>query len=126
WGRALGRTKMWPAVSPGKTWEGYWGGTATALLALSTVQHAPEWVTGFPDLLPTILGTGPLLLLVFAGCAVAQFGDLVESMIKRAMGVKDSGVVIPGHGGFLDKLDSFLFTAPYLYLAALLLGAGPA
>jgi phosphatidate cytidylyltransferase len=111
-GRAIGRRKLIPHVSPGKTWEGVAGGTILALL----VTVVTVWAAGG-------LGSGPLAVLAPVGLGVAiavaaQTGDLAESMLKRAAGAVESGVLIPGHGGLLDRVDSFLFAAPaaYLYL----------
>ena len=120
WGSAAGRYKLWPAVSPKKTWEGFWGGALTTALLLWTIHCMPVALPGFPVLLPAI-APAVLAALVFLNCIAAQAGDLAESMIKRAAGAKDSSMILPGHGGMLDKLDSFLFCAPFLYLASLLL-----
>jgi len=106
-GRAWGRHKLAPTLSPGKTWEGYLagvvvGGLATALLA---------------SLWPTEAGTGTYidglhgLILGVLLAVLAPLGDLAISMIKRQVRVKDSGRIIPGHGGALDRLDSILWTA---------------
>jgi phosphatidate cytidylyltransferase len=103
----LGRHKMAPRISPGKSWEGMAGGVAGAVLVclfftLSTPLQLPiSWIHA------VILG---LLISVFG-----QAGDLIESMFKRYTGVKDSGNVIPGHGGFLDRMDSIILTGLVVY-----------
>lgn len=113
-GRAIGRHKLIPHVSPGKTWEGVAGGTISAIV----VTFITVWAAGG-------LGSGPLAvlspaLLGIVIAAAAQTGDLAESMLKRAAGAVESGLLIPGHGGLLDRVDSFLFAAPaaFLYLTA--------
>ncbi len=120
-GTLFGRHKMWVAVSPGKTWEGCAGGLVLslgAMLGLRALQAAhPGWL----PLVPAVLDPARLLWVVPVVCVAAQVGDLAESMIKRAAAVKDSGALLPGHGGLLDKFDSFLFTAPVLYYVASLL-----
>jgi phosphatidate cytidylyltransferase len=103
-GRALPRGRMAPRISPGKTWSGAAGGTVAAIvvcaaLVAATGQH---WLGG------------ALLGLVIA--VAAQAGDLAESRLKRLAGVKDSGALIPGHGGILDRIDSFLFAAPAMFM----------
>jgi len=109
-GRSLGRHKLAPRVSPGKTWEGAIGGLlAVGLVALAGTVHLG---------LPVAAG-------VAFGCAVGIFsviGDLTESMFKRAAGLKDSGSLLPGHGGILDRIDSVTAAAPLYALG--LLGAG--
>jgi phosphatidate cytidylyltransferase len=106
-GRAFGRQKLAPAVSPGKTWEGVFGGAALALVVTATAlvaatQWRPSW---FPA----------IVVLV----AVSVFGDLFESVLKRHRGVKDSGTLLPGHGGALDRADSLLATLPLFALLIL-------
>jgi phosphatidate cytidylyltransferase len=105
-GRGLGGPKLWPRVSPKKTWAGAIGGF-TASLAVAA---------GF-----AALGLGkmiPLLLLAAVLSIVSQLGDLFESAVKRAFGVKDSSQIIPGHGGLLDRLDGYVFAV----VAAALIG----
>lgn len=104
-GRRFGRHRLSPRVSPKKTIEGGIGGLATSLLAAAIVHF-----TFFPEF-PLMHALLAALLLSIAGVV----GDLAESMWKRSAAVKDSGVLIPGHGGFLDRVDSILFTAPILY-----------
>jgi phosphatidate cytidylyltransferase len=109
-GRSLGRRKLAPRVSPGKTLEGALGG----LLLVALVAWAGAAHFGLP----------PLGGVIF-GCAVGIFsviGDLTESMFKRAAGLKDSGVLLPGHGGLLDRIDSVTAAAPLYALG--LFGAG--
>lgn len=106
-GRRFGRRKLAPQVSPGKTWEGAFGG----LLAVAMVA----WGGG------AYFGSPPFASIAF-GCAVGIFsiiGDLTESMFKRAAGLKDSGTLLPGHGGLLDRIDSVTAAAP-LYALGLL------
>ena len=105
-GRLLGRHKLHPAVSPNKTWEGFAGGRGG--LGGGDV-HRP--VGGFPA-----LTTMDCWVLGLLGAVLGPLGDLCESMLKRAHGVKDSGTLIPGHGGLLDRVDALLFNAPAVYL----------
>jgi phosphatidate cytidylyltransferase len=101
-GRAMGRTKLVTHISPSKTVEGLFGGLVAATLAAGLGAA----LIGLEPWHPLIIG--PLVGLA------AQAGDLAESMLKRAAGRKDSGFIIPGHGGMLDRIDSFLFAAPVL------------
>lgn len=105
-GRFLGRHKMYPSVSPKKTWEGSVGGLIASAGAAAVAHY---W---FLPELPLVHG---LVLGVVLG-ALGQAGDLCESMLKRAYDVKDSGRVLPGHGGMLDRIDALLFAAPGLYI----------
>lgn len=104
WGKAVGRTKITPAVSPNKTWEGALGGWLTTAGVI--------WLLGpfFTPLPPAALALLALTLPV-AGFA----GDITMSAIKRDLGVKDTGSLLPGHGGALDRLDSLTFTAPLFF-----------
>ena len=113
-GSLLGRHKLFPRVSPGKTWEGSVGGGLFVLIAAALVGHfANQGDT--PHLLgiPQWMGLG-LVVTVFG-----TWGDLVESLLKRTWGIKDSGKLLPGHGGMLDRFDSSLLAIPaaviYLY-----------
>lgn len=112
-GKSFGKTPFNP-LSPNKTWEGFWGGIAGSALvsALLLPRFYPE---GFP------LGAAEFALLSIPASVLAQSGDLFESMLKRYAGVKDSSALIPAQGGFLDKMDSSLFVAPLVYLAATIL-----
>jgi phosphatidate cytidylyltransferase len=105
-GRWLGKYKLYPAVSPGKTWEGAFGGLFAGV-ASGLIFSSLFRLGGFPF-------QAGLLACSLSVCG--QIGDLVESMIKRGAGVKDSGRILPGHGGLLDRVDSVLFAIPVLYL----------
>ena len=109
-GRRLGRHKLAPLLSPKKTWEGAFGGLAGAISG----SLLCVWLLG----LPIDLGAGILIGVV--GGIVGPLGDLAESLIKRQVGLKDIGSIIPGHGGILDRADSLLFTAPTLYYLIIL------
>jgi phosphatidate cytidylyltransferase len=113
-GRAIGGPKLAPAISPGKTVSGAAGGLAAAVLvgAASAIWNG---AAGIP--------WQAIALAALTGC-VAQAGDLFESQVKRHFGVKDSGWLIPGHGGVLDRLDALIAAAPVAALLALLLGRG--
>jgi phosphatidate cytidylyltransferase len=110
WGRRIGRVKLAPFVSPGKTWEGVAGGAATAVLAGAVVS---VWL--------------PVGLLAHAGIAfvaalVSVIGDLTVSLCKRNVGLKDSGALLPGHGGVLDRIDSMTSALPAYVLLLHLAG----
>jgi phosphatidate cytidylyltransferase len=112
-GMSFGRHKMIPWLSPAKSWEGLAGGIA---LAAAVGGAMAWWSSGLPDprdQVPVALGamTGALLGIV------GPFGDLVESLLKRGAGVKDSGSVLPGMGGVFDVLDSPLMAGPVVWLA---------
>lgn len=109
-GVSLGRRKLYPAISPNKSVEGALGGLAGSLAG---ALLARAWF--FPA-----LAVYDCLLLGLALGGIGQLGDLFESMLKRSFGVKDSGTIIPGHGGILDRLDSLLFVFPPAYYYALL------
>ncbi len=112
-GSRLGRHKMAPIVSPKKSWEGAAAGFLTSLVAAAvwSVWRRGELHAGF-------------LLMAAATAVGAQVGDLVESLIKRDAAVKDSGTFLPGHGGFLDRIDAMMFGAPVMLLGIWLLGLG--
>ena len=107
-GRLLGKRKLYKAISPGKSMEGAMGGLAFSFLAalLAKFWYMPQ------------LGWVDALLVAIPGGALGQMGDLVESMIKRGYKVKDSGWIIPGHGGLLDRVDALVFCIPYIYIYA--------
>jgi phosphatidate cytidylyltransferase len=108
-GSLIGRHKMIPRISPGKTWEGFGGAIlASALASLVFVHFLGDRMEGMNWKHALILG------IILGACAVV--GDLIESLFKREAGVKDSGRFFPGIGGILDLLDSLLFNAPIMYL----------
>ncbi len=109
-GKRFGRTKFLTHISPSKTYAGLAGG----IVAATFVVTALWWAAGQPLLLGIPLGIALALS--------AQAGDLAESMLKRAAGAKDSSTLIPGHGGVLDRIDSFLFAAPVVTLYVLAVG----
>ena len=112
-GRRFGRHKLSPAVSPGKTWEGVAGGLlaafAAAALAISLLQF--DEVSALPFIVSAVIAA-----------VISVFGDLSESMFKRMAGVKDSGRILPGHGGILDRVDSLCAALPVFALSYLWLG----
>ncbi|HTD54057.1 MAG TPA: CDP-archaeol synthase [Silvibacterium sp.] len=124
-GRVFGRRKLAPAISPGKTWEGSIASVAgSVLIALVLLEVATALSRGNFGKLSSLLFypgsiAGWLGLAVMLNVA-AQVGDLVESAIKRGSGVKDSGSILPGHGGVLDRIDALLVAGPVLWYALLL------
>ncbi|MFL6462972.1 MAG: phosphatidate cytidylyltransferase [Bryobacteraceae bacterium] len=104
-GRQFGKHKLAPVISPGKSWEG-----AIASVAASTLFGLLYLGKALPSLsLPIVM------IMAIGGNVAGQFGDLVESSIKRGAGLKDSGNLLPGHGGVLDRLDSSMFAVPVVY-----------
>lgn len=113
-GSLLGRHKLFPRISPGKSWEGSVGGAVFVLAAAYAISY---YLDGSMLTTPQWLGLG-LVVVVFG-----TWGDLVESLFKRTLGIKDSGNILPGHGGMLDRFDSSLLAIPaavvYLYTLSL-------
>jgi len=107
-GRAIGRHRLAPAISPGKSWEGFVGGTLAAVA-----------VTFFALYEQDVMSTAESLILGVVIAFAATLGDLFESAVKRDLGVKDSGRLLAGHGGVLDRVDSLLWAAPAAYVALL-------
>lgn len=103
-GSLFGRNKLYPEISPGKTWEGFATGIVFALAA----SYGLYWWLG-------VYSLRVWLGLALIASVVGTAGDLFESMIKRNVGIKDSGKIMPGHGGFLDRFDAFLFCAPFAW-----------
>lgn len=131
-GRLLGRHLMAPRISPKKTWEGAMASLAASLLVGSLLfSHALQISTfllrvGLIERRDGLFGLEkpelwPIILLTVAVNIAAQLGDLVESLIKRGAGVKDSGTILPGHGGMLDRIDALLFAVPVLWFYAAVL-----
>jgi phosphatidate cytidylyltransferase len=108
-GRFLGRRPLAPRISPKKTWEGFWGGAAGSVGGALAVKFL--FLPGLSVQAAVVLGAGAAVL--------GPIGDLSESMLKRAAGVKDSGKIIPGHGGLLDRIDAVLFVAPWVVACAM-------
>lgn len=117
-GSAFGKLKLCPRLSPGKSWEGFFGG-----LFLGIAVSIALWATGTSAQLLYYPIFGPwevtFILPIVVG-VTGTLGDLFESMIKRSVGAKDSGTLIPGHGGILDRIDSMLFAMPATYILILL------
>jgi phosphatidate cytidylyltransferase len=109
-GRAIGRRKLWPRHSPKKTWEGLAGGVGGGMFGawLAAALGGLWW--------PGAVVLGAVVAII------ALFGDLAESMMKRQVGVKDSSNLFPGHGGFLDRIDSLLFVNVVIYYYAVWIG----
>ncbi|MEC1179320.1 phosphatidate cytidylyltransferase [Metasolibacillus meyeri] len=105
-GRRFGKNKLWPEISPNKTVEGFVGGIAVAVMAAVIMQL----------IVPFNISWLLLIIIVIVSSIFGQMGDLVESAIKRHYDVKDSGTILPGHGGILDRFDSLLFVLPLLNL----------
>jgi phosphatidate cytidylyltransferase len=117
-GRGLGRLKLAPSLSPNKTWEGALGSVAGSLLAAGGLLWLANWLAQWDSAKLSYSED----LWYWMGLAVlinvaAQLGDLAESAIKRSVGVKDSGSILPGHGGILDRIDALLLAAPVLWYA---------
>lgn len=106
-GKAFGRRKLAPVVSPAKTVEGLIGGLIVAAIAASVLVTFPAWET---------IGLAKGLVAALVVGIFAPLGDLAESMVKRSIDVKDMGSVLPGHGGMLDRIDGFLFAVPAVYI----------
>ena len=109
-GRLLGKHKLFPRISPGKTIEGSIGGLVFTMASLIVFCHYSQWF-------PITHAIGLAAVAVVFG----TLGDLCESMLKRQAGVKDSGKLIPGHGGILDRFDSIMFSVPFIFVYLLLL-----
>ncbi len=108
-GKAIGRTKLMPKVSPGKTWEGFLGGLILSIaVAWAIAKYIDTELPGRTWLIASLVVT-----------ITSTIGDLMESAIKRAAGVKDSGTIMPGHGGVLDRFDGYLLAAPAMVLLAI-------
>jgi phosphatidate cytidylyltransferase len=117
-GKLFGKHKLYAKMSPGKTWEGAVGGLIGSLIAgMLFLQIVGQSTVGWRT-----------ILLALSVSIAGQIGDLAESMLKRAHRVKDSGNILPGHGGLLDRIDGLLFAAPilYIFLALNIVGAWPA
>jgi phosphatidate cytidylyltransferase len=113
-GRKFGRRKLAPTISPGKTWEGVYGGVGANLVWMLLIY----WLTdGFE------IGLPQFLLIGVATVLISVVGDLFESILKREAGVKDSGKLLPGHGGILDRIDSMIAASPVFVSGLLLAGS---
>lgn len=110
-GRGFGRRPLAPTLSPNKTVEGFFGGIAAGVVTAAVMSTLPAYAD---------LGFSGSVILAAILSLIAPLGDLAESMVKRSLGVKDMGSVLPGHGGMLDRIDSFLFAVPAAYVFLLL------
>lgn len=113
-GRAFGKAKLAPAVSPGKSWAGFWGGLASCMSLMAVLWVV--WPGGMP------ISLWAVLTLALATGLASVLGDLLESMVKRHRGIKDSGNLLPGHGGIMDRIDSITAAAPVFALGLIATG----
>jgi phosphatidate cytidylyltransferase len=123
-GRTWGQRKLAPSISPGKSWEGVWGGMLGVLvLSVAWVGADAHWQASVPSLYTRLAAQSWLLLALAAlfMAAMSVAGDLVESLVKRSAGAKDSSNLLPGHGGVLDRVDALLPTLPLAMMLASLL-----
>ncbi len=110
-GVPLGKHKLWERISPNKTWEGFIGGIAFCLAVAWVISHY------FTELSPLLW-----MLIAFVTSIFGTLGDLVKSMFKRSLNIKDSGSILPGHGGILDRFDGFLLSTPFVLCLLYILG----
>lgn len=122
-GRTFGRHKLAPSLSPNKTWEGAAASVAGSVLFGMALIFTGKWCSAHNSTFTRLHTTSPwwsfALLAILLNLA-AQVGDLAESALKRGVGVKDSGTLLPGHGGILDRIDALLFAAPVLWFVLVL------
>ena len=111
-GRLIGKTPLFPRISPNKTWEGSIGGAVGAMIVAGLI----------PYVFPNDFGTEVWYIVAVVAIVFGSLGDLVESMFKRTLGVKDSGNLLPGHGGILDRFDALFFAIPFIYAVVVLFG----
>ncbi|MAE21017.1 MAG: phosphatidate cytidylyltransferase [Pseudomonas sp.] len=117
-GRKWGNTKLAPHVSPGKSWAGFWGGFATTLLlAVFACWYVDSQIQALD-----MMGTIKILAITMVTMVISVLGDLVESMMKRHRGIKDSSSLLPGHGGVMDRIDSMAAAVPVFAFMMMLLG----
>ncbi len=109
-GRAIGGAKLAPSLSPGKTWAGAWGAVAGVLVF--GLASAVLWELSWPARLASVLGLEGLAMALVALTVLSIAGDLHQSLLKRQAGVKDSGSLLPGHGGLFDRFDAMLVVVP--------------
>jgi phosphatidate cytidylyltransferase len=109
-GSLIGKHKLFERISPGKTWEGSAGGAFFAVLTAWGISFIFKQLDGMQWMILAIL-------IVISG----TLGDLVESMLKRSLGIKDSGTILPGHGGLLDRFDAVLLSAPFVFVYLVLI-----
>lgn len=125
-GKAFGRRKLAPAISPNKTWEGTYASVAGSLLFGMGLVFLGDWFSAHNSTFTRLHTSWPwwsFALLAILLNVAAQIGDLAESALKRGVGVKDSGTLLPGHGGMLDRIDALLFAAPVLWFVLVLRAA---
>ncbi|MGB0931093.1 MAG: phosphatidate cytidylyltransferase, partial [Chitinophagales bacterium] len=111
-GRLIGKTALFPRISPNKTWEGSIGGAVGGLIIAAAL----------PYVFPTDFGANVWYCVAVVAILFGSLGDLVESMFKRSLGVKDSGNLLPGHGGILDRFDALFFAIPFIYAVIVVFG----
>ncbi len=116
-GMLIGGKKLCPKISPKKTISGAVGGTLCCVLLSVSVYYILYSTNYFYTVLAQGLPIWAFIIIILLGSIIAQTGDLFESFLKRRAGVKDSGKILPGHGGMLDRIDSYIFVAPFLLIA---------
>ena len=116
-GSAFGKHKMAPKISPKKSWEGFFGGLITSIVAVIVVGFGYPWIDTMMNGTASFTVNVPFLILIAViGTVLGVIGDFSASLLKRQCMVKDFGSILPGHGGIMDRFDSVLFVAPFFYL----------